>query len=557
MFVCTGAYAALPEFKDIQNILLIRNNIYFLLKDYDTWSRTETSAFLPSPSAKKLQAWMEAIERLKLRVILDTDDAERLILPSRPSSVQALIDEIRTRLKLTFDFRLQFHDPDFDALCNLVEIEQLPSTASVKVVRLVELDRISTSTNDTIILTDSTDSTDTPEHSSQWPEVFIVPTFSYEVEHVLREGNAAYEKDGKLIRLPRDQKHNILETMGDEIYKLKAYPSSTQIGKAAEALVRKHPCLKENNSGTGWEGWKNSLRHKLGNQRKKLAKAGIKDVAVNSGKRSRTNPKGAAPRANIKRPRRGEVNFLPSYPSGETKESLETRRIEMVEEFQRTSAERNIPLIHQHMMRTFALRREEIITTSPPVSELKERWPALFYETQHLPHVFYAALDEYAGQLIGLYKKKKTVGEKMNQLLLAYEKQDKNDIHARRTAALAGLPIYLKEDSSGIFKTCKNEMEFYEGAVALVADVDEEEVPAGVPFSPHQVFIVLEDQVVMTHHSWTDALVCLFGLIYALHLSYPVKCSSFFEFIQIVLLKLDDERKQLKPKLLSLKNELV
>jgi len=71
--------------------------------------------------------------------------------------------------------------------------------------------------------------------------------------------------------------------------------------------------------------------------------------------------------------------------------------------------------------------------------------------------------------------------------------------------------------------TFQEEMEFYEGAVALVADVDEEDVPAGVPFSPRQVFIVLQDQVVMTHHSWTDAVVCLFGLIYALHLSYPVK----------------------------------
>lgn len=82
-------------------------------------------------------------------------------------------------------------------------------------------------------------------------------------------------------------------------------------------------------------------------------------------------------------------------------------------------------------------------------------------------------------------------------------------------------------------------------------------MPGGVPFSPRQVFIVLEDQVVMTHHSWTDALVCLFGLIYALHLSYPEKCTGFFEFIQVVLLKLDDERKQLKPKLQTLKNELV
>lgn len=103
----------------------------------------------------------------------------------------------------------------------------------------------------------------------------------------------------------------------------------------------------------------------------------------------------------------------------------------------------------------------------------------------------------------------------------------------------------------------QDEIEFYEATIALVADVDEEEVPGGVPFSPRQVFIVLEDQVVMTHHSWTDALVCLFGLIYALHLSYPEKCTGFFEFIQVVLLKLDDERKQLKPKLQTLKNELV
>lgn len=36
---------------------------------------------------------------------------------------------------------------------------------------------------------------------------------------------------------------------------------------------------------------------------------------------------------------------------------------------------------------------------------------------------------------------------------------------------------------------------FYEGAVALAADVDEDEVPAGVPFSPRQVLVVLEDQV--------------------------------------------------------------
>lgn len=72
------------------------------------------------------------------------------------------------------------------------------------------------------------------------------------------------------------------------------------------------------------------------------------------------------------------------------------------------------------------------------------------------------------------------------------------------------VPMYLKEDSSEIFKTCKDEIEFYEATIALVADVDEEEVPGGILFSPRQVFIVLEDQVVMTHHSWTDALLCFY-----------------------------------------------
>ena len=34
MFVCTGTRAALPEFKEIRNILLIGSDIFFLLKDY-------------------------------------------------------------------------------------------------------------------------------------------------------------------------------------------------------------------------------------------------------------------------------------------------------------------------------------------------------------------------------------------------------------------------------------------------------------------------------------------------------------------------------------------
>ncbi|KAA8595365.1 hypothetical protein FQN60_012500 [Etheostoma spectabile] len=73
------------------------------------------------------------------------------------------------------------------------------------------------------------------------------------------------------------------------------------------------------------------------------------------------------------------------------------------------------------------------------------------------------------------------------RLILPYRPEtDKSNITAARTAALAGLPLYSKEDSSEVFKTCKDELEAtQDGAAVLGAVVDEEEVPAGVPFETH------------------------------------------------------------------------
>ncbi len=102
---------------------------------------------------------MEATDVLKLRVILDDVNAERLILPSHPETVNDLIFEVKNKLKLAYDFHLQFQDPEFDnALCNLVNIEDLPSKVTIKIVRFVDLDLSSTSTDETVLLSDNTDS---------------------------------------------------------------------------------------------------------------------------------------------------------------------------------------------------------------------------------------------------------------------------------------------------------------------------------------------------------------------------------------------------------------
>lgn len=98
---------------------------------------------------------------LKLRVIIDEVNAERLDLPSRPDTVNALISELKNKLNLNYDFCLQFQDPEFDnALCNLVNVEDLPPKATVKIVKVIESDLSSASTDDTVLLSDSTDSSE-------------------------------------------------------------------------------------------------------------------------------------------------------------------------------------------------------------------------------------------------------------------------------------------------------------------------------------------------------------------------------------------------------------
>nr|XP_023667243.1 uncharacterized protein LOC111843693 [Paramormyrops kingsleyae] len=254
------------------------------------------------------------------------------------------------------------------------------------------------------------------ERGRKWPSVlFSIPTFSLDVELKLREGNAEFEKNNKYLQLTRDVKHDILEKLASEMYGYKAYPSDKEIAMVAEALVLKYPCLKEAGSETGWNGWKNSLKFKMGNYRSKMRRAGCPEMTVNAGKRSRMNPDNESSHSNIKRPKRAEVNFLPNFPQGENPSTLEQLRQKVVDEMKK--AEKNLLLIKKMMQTTFALRRQTIVKTCPPVKELMELWPALKMEsevyaefqritTQNLPNTFYSVLDRHLPRLMTLFRQK-------------------------------------------------------------------------------------------------------------------------------------------------------
>lgn len=82
------------------------------------------------------------------------------------------------------------------------------------------------------------------------------------------------------------------------------------------------------------------------------------------------------PAKNVKKPRKAEVNYCPSHPTGETDESLEDVRVELLKDIrQRNSASH----VREKMSKTFSYRRKEVVHSSPTAGEFKARWPALFH----------------------------------------------------------------------------------------------------------------------------------------------------------------------------------
>uniref|UniRef100_A0A3P9H9U1 PB1 domain-containing protein n=1 Tax=Oryzias latipes TaxID=8090 RepID=A0A3P9H9U1_ORYLA len=459
-----------------------------------------------------------AAQNFLLHVHISTDIVRKMTLSTRPESVDELKRMIQDKFKLDFDFSLSYEDPDFDGqLCSLVDIEELPQKAVLKIVR-PESDTSSIASDDTIILPHAM----TPERVDKWPQVFPMPTFSYEVELILSEGNSTYQRTGKSLKLTRGQKHDILEALAATMHSFKAYPNDKEVSVVAEALVTHHPCLKEPGSKTGWYGWKNSLKFKMGNYRAKLSRAGFQEVAVNSGKRSKNNPDRQAAHTGIKRPKRAELNYLPNFPRGEDATSLEQLRLQIIDEVKKT--DKDHILITKLMQSTFALRRKEIISDDLPVADILERWPALKMESQvnlkkkkkkkkNLKNHFFAVLDQHTPRLQSIFRKK-----------------------ASRTGKVS--------DSRE-----PDVVDTLLGLLAVGAD------PQNAMFHPVKIMVVLEGNTIIDVPTLADGFVILFALIYALHLAYPKTLVNTFDFIQKVLMGLEDDK--LKPKVLSLKNDLL
>lgn len=505
-----------------------------------------------------------------MRVIITEADVRRLKLTSRPSSVADLIMYIKDSLGLEYDFNLQFRDPEFEnELCNLTDISELPEKPTVKIIPVLHLVSIpsdlSENLNDTMSTADTELlSTSSTEARKPWPDDFLIPKFSVDVEYRLRQGNLTYLKEGTYLKVSKELKHDILHRLAETIYSFKAYPTIHDLNAVARALIAAHPCLQEPASPSGCCGWKNSLKDKMGNYRSKMRALGHEDVKVNAGKRGRNTPNGEPPHKNIKKPKKGEVNYLPNIPDGHNNTSLEDARKQLVDEMKKKNPDAT--LINQNMDVTLSLRRKELVQDKPPVIQVLQRWPALFVENQvyqefnrvvgkNLKQEFYNSLDRHCPALVDVMKSRRGLkGQLLDALLRQAQTSDIADI---RCLVLRGLAVLLDDNPSEFFKDCfaVDDEDAYKRIPIGILAIHHDGV-AQHPLNPSSLGVVLEGNVVMDNiNNLPQAMCLLFGLTYALHLNYPKCMVNTFQFVQQVFLGLG--RKELKGKVLTLTNQLA
>ncbi|KAL6460119.1 hypothetical protein MHYP_G00174190 [Metynnis hypsauchen] len=430
-----------------------------------------------------------------------------------------------------------------------------PSAAALSID---ESSSLSSGCVDTDIL--SSPESESSSSRSFWPSVFRVPKFCYDAELKLDQGNAAYREKGTLLTPDPKLKSNILEGLVQEIVRFKVYVTDKEFNTVGEALISKHPCLTEKGSLTGYAGWKASLKNKLAIYRTHLRKLGCPEVTINSLKHKPEGKLSAA--SNIKKPRRSEVNYCPSYPAGESDKSLESVRVELLSDIKKKN---NREVVRMKMDKTFAYRRHEVVRDTPMIKDFQARWPALFevseinaefkrITTMPLQSKFLSQLDVHSKKLMKLFKKRGgQIGRRLENIVAPMVEDD--DVDLGRECVIRALCVYLNEDPENLLR------EYVAADEALIQGSIEETTLGIYVFKQRDasqepdIGIVLEGQVVLQElDNVALATAMLFGLMYALNLNYPPELKYTFEVLQKVVMEL--EGTTLSKKAQALKNRL-
>ncbi|XP_076730410.1 uncharacterized protein LOC112435997 [Maylandia zebra] len=141
---------------------------------------------------------------------------------------------------------------------------------------------------------------------------------------------------------------------------------------------------------------------------------------------------------------------------------------------------------------------------------------------QNLPNTFYAELDRHLPRLMTLFRQKASktgkTADALAEILRIHNEQEIHDIHTKRTTVLHALPVCLREDVSGFFRTCtdeSDELELDGVEVALFTVISDHDTTSPVHYQPVKISVVIESDAVFSLPRFGEAFLVMFGLIYA------------------------------------------
>ncbi|XDV48216.1 hypothetical protein PO909_017667 [Leuciscus waleckii] len=232
---------------------------------------------------------------------------------------------------------------------------------------------------------------------------------------------------------------------------------------------------------------------------------------------------------------------------------MEAKRVALLTEVKKKKKdEAEIKKMMQH---TFSIRRQEVLQ-EPAIAEFLDRWPALFdvceinFEFMRLTTVpltskFLGELDRHSGKLIEIFNAKGgAAGRKISAIM--GQMNNNEDINVRRDCVMSCLSIYLNEDLDTLVKeyvdieSREAEEEMAGKTMGIYKVLSEDHGQGDGRFT--DVCVVLEGvEVLHNLQNVTHAFVMLYGLIYALNLSYPKSLKCTFEVYQKILMDLETE----------------
>ncbi|XP_063044938.1 uncharacterized protein LOC134439052 [Engraulis encrasicolus] len=502
-------------------------------------------------------------------------------LSTMPDTVEELIEQVKNICKLCGDIRLQYKDDDFGGtFVNLSSTSMIKDLTTIKIIQaapdivlsfiesvpsdLSDLDTSqvsrNTDTDDTVILSRSSSDSE-GLRKEPWPKEFIIPPFSLETEGQLQRGNSEYAQNQTRLTPSSKMLSDILERLAEKIFSYKAYPTDADLSEVAEALTRRHPCLRQPDSFNESYGWKLKLKSKMHNYRTQLRSHGLSsELMVNTLKSKSREDADPFPAKNVKKARRGETNYYPQ-PSGDSPENLEQERASLLTEIKIRNNERTI---REKMARTFQFRRQKIVDQKPTIENLMERWPALFQmgevdaEFQRVTAVplltrFMAHLDKHSPQLLKIFRKKGGTTKAKTAAILEFLDQGA-DADIRRECILKALIIYLGEHVEDLLKEymvsqkdqAVQELERTTMAVFVFRE------NSSLLQQPQDVGIIIDGVEVLNElPSVAAGVIMLFGLCYALNMEYPQGFRFTFEALQKILMELGSNKMTSKIRKLS------